>query len=89
MFLLMAAGSPIAHRSPGSGKSTSLPSRTFAISARSRITEVLQTGILTNLLNDQYAVTADGKKFLIPEPSRQGEASMMVVVNWDAGLARR
>ena len=50
---------------------------------------LFQTGIYANPFNDQYAVTADGKRFLILEPLEQAIKPMTVVLNWDQGIARR
>jgi hypothetical protein len=45
------------------------------------------TGIDVNPVNDQYAVTADGERFLVL--TRAGELPpLTVVVNWTAELER-
>ena len=37
---------------------------------------------------NQYAVTGDGRKFLVLETADQAAPSMTLVVNWTAGLVR-
>lgn len=50
---------------------------------------LFQTGINVNAIVDQYAVTADGQKFLVITPSGDAtESPITVVVNWTAGLRR-
>jgi hypothetical protein len=57
----------------------------------------LQTGIPQMLfqsrtavsqLYSQYCVTADGKRFLIPDPAGEDVAPFTVVLNWTAALKR-
>lgn len=47
------------------------------------------TGVRANPFNDQYAVTPDGKKFLVLEPLQQAEKPMTVVWNWNSAMTRR
>jgi hypothetical protein len=48
---------------------------------------LFQTGIGVDPLNDQYAVTADGQRFLVVTPA--GELPpITVVVNWTAELEK-
>jgi hypothetical protein len=39
-------------------------------------------------IRNQYAVTGDGRKFLVLESAEQNASPMTVVLNWSAGLGR-
>ncbi len=43
---------------------------------------LFQTGINTSPTTDQYAVTADGQRFLILTPAEDQTAAITVVLNW-------
>jgi len=49
---------------------------------------LFQTGINLTPLWDQYAVTGDGRKFLVNEPVKAAVEQISVVIDWPAGLPR-
>ena len=49
--------------------------------------ELFQTPILVNPLIDQYAVTGDGRRFILGTPLGE-EEPITVMLNWTAGLKR-
>jgi Tol biopolymer transport system component len=50
--------------------------------------ELFQVPLRVDPQIDQYAVTGDGRKFLVAENVDEGPAPMTVVLNWTAGLSR-
>jgi len=45
---------------------------------------LLATGLIPDPTNNQYAVTADGRKFLVLEPRKGFNETYSVVLNWPA-----
>ena len=48
---------------------------------------LFQTSILVNPVVDQYAVTGDGRRFILGTPLGE-EEPITVMLNWTAGLKR-
>jgi Tol biopolymer transport system component len=47
---------------------------------------LFQTRLLASPIYDQFAVTADGQRFLVATPTGQTQTPLVVVVNWPASL---
>ena len=45
--------------------------------------------LVVNPVYDQYAVTADGQRFLVLDPEGQGTTRLTVLTNWPAALKPR
>jgi len=49
---------------------------------------LLDTGLRMNPVEDQYAVTPDGQRFLVLKPQEGAPTPLTVVLNWDAEIQR-
>lgn len=49
---------------------------------------VFQTDVRVDATLNQYAVTGDGRRFLVLENVEHSASPMTLVVNWTAGLGR-
>jgi hypothetical protein len=50
--------------------------------------ELFDTGLRMNPAADQYAVTADGQRFLVLKPQEVVPTPLTVVLNWDADIQK-
>jgi hypothetical protein len=51
--------------------------------------KLFQRRLVVDPMNDQYAVTADGHRFLVLDPERQSNTRLTVLTNWPAALKPR
>jgi serine/threonine protein kinase len=49
---------------------------------------LFDTGLRMNPVNDQYAVTPDGQRFLVLKPQEGAPTPLTVVLNWDADMPK-